>query len=147
MKEFSSEDSEATEFAFALRDEQNFRHGSYRRREIPENLRFLHEIASNYFWSWNTEGIEIFRELDPRLWEKCEQNPLELLKKVTDFRLWQKSLEPDYVEQVRRFAEKLRFNTEKFPPIVRLLTFVLNTVCIAHCRFIQVDWEFWQATI
>lgn len=108
MKEFSPEDSQVRQSASALKNEESVWQSFSGYREIPENLRPLYEIAWNYFWSWNVEGIEIFRELDPYLWEKCEQNPLELLKKVSNLRLWQKSLESDYVEKVRKFAEKQR---------------------------------------
>lgn len=74
-------------------------------RELPENLRQLENISSNYFWSWNAGGPELFRELDWGLWEKCEQNPRLFLRRVEELRLWQKSADAEYVEKLRRFAE------------------------------------------
>ena len=74
--------------------------------DLPGNLRILEKIAENFYWSWTTGGTEIFRELDPALWQKCEQNPRELLKTISRLRLWQKAADTDYVKKLNRFAEK-----------------------------------------
>ena len=50
-------------------------------REIPEKLAPLDSISRNFYWSWQPEGTALFRELDPDLWDKCEQNPRLLLKR------------------------------------------------------------------
>jgi starch phosphorylase len=73
-------------------------------REIPENLKPLENISWNYFWSWNTGGAELFRELDWALWEKCEQNPRLFLREIEELRLWQKSTDPDYIQKLAHFA-------------------------------------------
>ena len=86
------------------RDEK-FRADFYYSREYPKTYITLENISWNYFWSWNTGGAELFRELDPALWEKCEQNPRLFLKKIEELRLWQKSTDPDYVEKLAHFAE------------------------------------------
>ncbi len=107
MKEFSSETLKTMQSAVSLQTEQSLKTDFYYQRELPENLKSLETIAWNYFWSWETGGADIFRELEPTLWEKCEQNPRLLLKKIKQLRLWQKSTDFDYVEKVKRFAEKL----------------------------------------
>lgn len=73
---------------------------------LPEPLRALDRISSNFYWSWHPEGVELFRELDPELWNKHEQNPRSLLKDVAELRLWQKALEPDYVQKLNDFAQR-----------------------------------------
>jgi starch phosphorylase len=75
-------------------------------RKLPEQIRGLEKIAENFYWSWQREGAELFRSLEPILWEKVEHNPGKLLKEIGDFLLWQKASEADYVEKVRRFVEK-----------------------------------------
>ncbi len=72
-------------------------------REFPENLRRLFSISANYYWSWQREGAALFCEIDPSLWDASEQNPRVFLKKVKDLRLWQKSLDENYVERLDRF--------------------------------------------
>ena len=73
--------------------------------ELPENLRALEKIAANFYWSWTTDGVKIFRELEPALWMKCEQNPVELLNEIGSLRLWQKAADADFVGKLNRFAE------------------------------------------
>lgn len=86
--------------------EHYFRHDFSINRQIPENLRDLETISSNFYWSWQSEGAGIFRDLDSRLWEKVEQNPRRMLKETSEFRLWQKANEPQFVERVKIFAAR-----------------------------------------
>lgn len=90
----------------ALSRENNFRDSFYNARELPENLKNLDAISWNYYWSWTAGGAELFRELDPALWEKCEQNPRVLLRDISELRLWQKSLDDDYAGKVERFYKR-----------------------------------------
>lgn len=76
------------------------------KRKLPEKLEFLETLSWNYFWSWNSDATEIFRDLDPEIWESCEQNPRELLAKIHDLRLWQKALEPDFTDKIERLNQK-----------------------------------------
>jgi starch phosphorylase len=108
MKEISTETLGTMQSGVSPQTEQRYRTDFHYNREIPENLRSLVEITWNYYWSWNAGGADLFRELAPSLWEKCEQNPRLLLKRIGQFRLWQKALDAEYVSKVDRFAEKLR---------------------------------------
>lgn len=92
--------------AHGFQPERTTRTDFYFNRDLPETLRPLEELSWNYFWSWNPDGVEIFRELDPALWETCEQNPRLLLKNIGELRLWQKSLDTNYVERLRHFTQK-----------------------------------------
>ena len=86
--------------------EPNFKSDFYFQREIPENLAFLETLSWNFFWSWNYEAANLFRELDSQLWEKCEQNPRLLLREISELRLWQKAADADYVEKLNSAAKK-----------------------------------------
>ena len=103
MKEFESETLSNMQSAAGLEPEQVSISSFEISRQLPDNLSALVELSGNYFWSWNPEGTEIFREIDPALWTKCEQNPRLLLKKVSELRLWQKSTDRAYVERLQRF--------------------------------------------
>ena len=74
---------------------------------LPGALRALDSISKNFYWSWQPEGLSLFRELAPDLWIKHEQNPRLLLKNVRQLRLWQKAGDDDYVGKVNAFAAKL----------------------------------------
>ena len=67
--------TDITTQAVSPQTETNFRTDFELRRELPEQLKPLIEISSNFYWSWQPEGIALFRDLDPALWDKCEQNP------------------------------------------------------------------------
>lgn len=107
MKEFTSEYNERMGQAVSLQSEQTYRNSFNIKLDLPENLQLLDKISWNYFWSWHPEGVELFRELDPALWEKCEQNPRVLLKSIKQLRLLQKSTDSDFVAKINRFNEKL----------------------------------------
>ncbi|MGI8493710.1 MAG: alpha-glucan family phosphorylase [Pyrinomonadaceae bacterium] len=93
--------------AARLQPDQTFNQTFSLECELPENLNDLERISNNFFWSWNSEGTAIFRDLSALLWEKYEQNPRRLLKEIGDLQLWQKACEPGYVERVKKFAGKL----------------------------------------
>src|SRR5437899_3820951 len=80
-----------------------------RKRDLTATLQPVERLAWNYWWSWAPDGAEVFRDLDPGLWQQCEQNPRALLAQVSDLRLAQMAADPTFSERVRRLAE--RFDT------------------------------------
>src|SRR5437016_2819295 len=76
-----------------------------RTRDLPATLQPLERLARNYWWSWAPDGAEVFRDLDPALWQTCEQNPRALLAQVSDLRLAQIAADPTFSDRVRRLAE------------------------------------------
>jgi phosphorylase/glycogen(starch) synthase len=50
---------------------------------VPSKLRKLELIASNLYWSWNPEATELFRSIDPELWEESHYNPILAAKKFS----------------------------------------------------------------
>ncbi len=98
--------TDITTQAVPFKTETSFRTDFELRRELPDQLKPLVEISSNFYWSWQPEGIALFRDLDPALWEKCEQSPRLLLKKVKELRLWQKAADEDYVARLQHFNER-----------------------------------------
>src|SRR3982751_548724 len=93
--------------AVSTQTEQFFRTDFELDRELPVELKDLEAISRNFYWSWQPDGVSLFRDLDPRLWDRCEQNPRLLLKKLRDVRMWQKAADPAYRERLRHFAERL----------------------------------------
>jgi starch phosphorylase len=81
---------------------QNFRDDFSFTRELPENLQALESLSWNYWWSWSTEGVNIFHDLDPQLWEEVEQNPRTMLRRISDLRLLEKANDPGYASRVAK---------------------------------------------
>lgn len=50
---------------------------------IPEELNKLTEIAHNIWWSWDSEAVILFRDLDPVLWKEVGLNPVALLERMS----------------------------------------------------------------
>ena len=106
MHEMASDSFFNMQTAVGLQAEQNYKTDFYYKRELPEKLEFLDVLSWNFFWSWRPEAATLFRELDPQLWDKCEQNPRLLLKKICGVRLWQRANDADYVEKLHRFEKQ-----------------------------------------
>lgn len=49
---------------------------------LPAALEKLSELAHNFWWSWNSEALELFSGLDPELWEECGENPVLFLERM-----------------------------------------------------------------
>ena len=72
---------------------------------IPEKLSKLKDIAYNLWWSWNSEAIELFKEIDPALWEKLGKNPVRFLQEVSQKKLEQKLNDNDYMHRYEEVTE------------------------------------------
>lgn len=49
---------------------------------LPERISGLQELSRNLWWSWTPRALELFRRLDPGLWEEVGHNPVEVLAKA-----------------------------------------------------------------
>lgn len=83
----------------------SFRHPSIK---LPEPLKPLEHIAMNFYWSWHPEGEELFRDLDPVMWEKVGQHPQKLLSEVSELLLWEKATDADYLARLAAFDRKFQ---------------------------------------
>ncbi|MBP9111901.1 MAG: alpha-glucan family phosphorylase [Polyangiaceae bacterium] len=54
---------------------------------IPPKLARLRDLSTNLWWSWAPIAGELFRRLDPGLWEEVRGNPIEMLSRVGQKRL------------------------------------------------------------
>src|SRR5438552_9197463 len=79
---------------------------SLRPRVLPPPLQPLEPLSWNYWWSWAPDGAEVFRDLDPDIWQQCEQNPRMLLAHVSDLRLAQMAADPIFVDRVQRVSNR-----------------------------------------
>lgn len=57
------------------------------RTVLPEQLQPLHELALNLRWSWHPETRELFRSVEPGVWEAVGEDPVRLLGEVPAARL------------------------------------------------------------
>ena len=68
--------------------------------KLPDNLQPLHEIAYNLWWTWNHNAIELFRMIDPKLWEISNYNPVKLLGIIPQEKLQELSKDDVFISQM-----------------------------------------------
>lgn len=75
---------------------------------LPEALKKLDELAHNLWWTWNVEGLDLFRSLDKDLFKKVEQNPIELLSRLSYERLTELSQDPELIARMDKVYANFR---------------------------------------
>jgi len=103
-------------------------------RVLPPPLQPLTALSWNYWWSWAPDGNEVFRDLEPALWQQCEQNPRLLLAQISDLRLAQVAADPSFGDRVERLATLFNaYLTDTSPsPKLQLASRVSATNPIAY---------------
>lgn len=74
---------------------------------LPDSLRDLKALAGNLYWSWNDDIIDLFKRVDPQLWEDCGHNPVKLLGTVPQSRLEDLAQNEGFVYQLNQVYEKM----------------------------------------
>jgi phosphorylase/glycogen(starch) synthase len=77
----------------------------YVQSEVPERLTSLKELANNLWWSWNTDAENIFRSMDPSLWESVKHNPKLLLEKIDYKRMLVLEDDEEFVGELERVTK------------------------------------------
>ncbi len=75
---------------------------------LPERIIALQELAQNIWYSWNWELVKLFIRLDPEMWERCYQNPVEMLSKLPQETLQRAAEDDAFVASLDRVYQKYR---------------------------------------
>jgi starch phosphorylase len=70
---------------------------------LPSELRPLLSVAGNLWWSWQPDGADLFRDLDPERWDG---NPVKLLRDVPRARLEAAARDAAFVGRARELARR-----------------------------------------
>lgn len=73
--------------------------------QLPERIGKLPEIANNLWWSWNSEFLRLFQEIDMTLWEKVEKNPVKFLKLVGQEKIEKMAEDPNFLKKYDKIVE------------------------------------------
>ena len=74
---------------------------------LPERLEPLRPLAYNLHWDWNVETKDLFRRLDPDLWESSRHNPVLMLGTISQVRLTEVVEDEGFLAQMDRAARQL----------------------------------------
>ncbi|MCD6406077.1 MAG: alpha-glucan family phosphorylase [Planctomycetes bacterium] len=72
---------------------------------IPERISHLHDLAMNLWFCWNWEAVRLFIRLDPKLWEECYQNPVEMLGRLSQKDFDEAAQDESFVADLERVYE------------------------------------------
>ena len=76
--------------------------------ELPSQLKHLEEIARNLWWVWNSEGKNLFRELDPDIWRATGENPIMLLQRLGSKRIAKIIEDKELMARIEKVYEHFR---------------------------------------
>ncbi|MDR0757840.1 MAG: alpha-glucan family phosphorylase [Tannerella sp.] len=74
----------------------------YSQSRIPEQLKHLQEVATNLWWVWNHEGANLFKKLEPAVWEETQGNPVALLQRISRERIEQILNDDELMSKINR---------------------------------------------
>ena len=80
----------------------NFRKEFPNQFPLPERINRLGELAYNLWWTWNPSAMRLYLQLDRRLWEKINHNPIAFLHQVEIEKLESAASDPSYLEEYDR---------------------------------------------
>ena len=75
------------------------------RPKLPERINKLYTISYNVWWSWNTDFLRLFKDMDGDLWERCDKNPVKFLKLISQDKLEKAAMDMDFL---RRYDKIVR---------------------------------------
>ncbi len=52
------------------------------RPRIPEELQALRELSENLWFAWHYDAQDLFRRINPDIWEETRKNPVELMSRL-----------------------------------------------------------------
>jgi starch phosphorylase len=69
---------------------------------LPARISRLGELAYNLWWTWNPSAMRLYLQLDRRLWEKINHNPIAFLHQVEIEKLESAAADASYQEEYDR---------------------------------------------
>ncbi|MCL2341659.1 MAG: alpha-glucan family phosphorylase [Firmicutes bacterium] len=73
--------------------------------QLPKKINRLSDIANNLWWSWNTEFLKLFKQIDIDLWERCDRNPVKFLKLVEQDKIEAISENQEFLKEYNRIVD------------------------------------------
>lgn len=76
--------------------------------KLPEKLKPLEELARNLWWVWNSDGKNLFRDLDHDLWRATGENPVMMLQQLSSERIEEILSDKEMMDRIQRVYAKMR---------------------------------------
>ncbi|MBL0716216.1 MAG: alpha-glucan family phosphorylase [Desulfosarcina sp.] len=82
---------------------------------IPEPLAFLETLTRNIWWCWQRDAVELFRRINPGIWNDCGGNPIHFLTRIPVKRLEALARDHGFLAHMERVREDFQ-NQINQPP-------------------------------
>lgn len=73
--------------------------------QLPKRIERLGDISNNLWWSWNTEFLRLFKQIDKDLWESVEKNPVKFLRLVSQEKLEEATKNANFLRDYDKIVE------------------------------------------
>jgi starch phosphorylase len=83
------------------------------RTVLPEALNALNELSTNLRRSWHQPTRQLFRSIDPEMWEQTAHDPIALMGAVGSERLAELASDTDFVDRANALRAELHDYLEK----------------------------------
>lgn len=74
---------------------------------VPEELQPLRDLSRNLWWVWNSKARDLFKEIDPVIWEACQHNPIVLLEETSLERFEELKSDQSFILRMKSAANQL----------------------------------------
>lgn len=54
---------------------------------LPQRISSLKELAFNYWWTWQSDAKDLFKQIDKKIWEEVNHNPVALINRLSQQQL------------------------------------------------------------
>ncbi|MBR1889010.1 MAG: alpha-glucan family phosphorylase [Alloprevotella sp.] len=75
---------------------------------MPQELSKLQELANNLWWTWNADARELFRSVDKTLFKEVDQNPIELLSRLSSRKIKELKSDSVFIAKMNKVYDEFR---------------------------------------
>ncbi len=98
--------------------------------KVPQRSAFMEKLIRNLWWSWRLDAIELFRRVDPRMWERSGRNPIVFSTMISQDRMEELSRDEGFLAHLDRMQNQ--FEEEIQSPIDYSDTFYREKGSVAY---------------
>jgi len=88
--------------------------------DVPQQLKFMEVLARNLWWCWNMDAIDLFRRIDPRLWDTSGRNPIVFSTMISQDRMRELSEDEGFLAHLERVRDQ--FQKQVLDPVDESIT-------------------------
>ncbi len=98
--------------------------------KVPKRLSFLEKLIRNMWWCYRLDAIELFRRVDPRMWERSGRNPIVFSTLISQERMESLTQDEGFLAHIDRVQQQ--FEEETQSPIDYADTFYREKGAVAY---------------